>query len=408
MRFTIVAVSLLFCASLLGSAVDADVIHLRDGGKVAGRVLEYVNQQLRIELPNGKVVIRKLSDVDRIEFGDQPSERELAIKAELDEAIKNVAPSTKPGIAVYLDTEDPHAGNAVDYRCYYSGSGYNGTKSVPLRRAFVQLERRPGERRIELDPGPPYKVVIRDVTFKPGEIVNLGRIMLEKQEYEGTASIQGIVKDSIGNPIQGAKITAGEREVVSDAKGGYRLDGFELEKVLIQAEAKGFRGRSAKVSIRYMRNREIKQDLMMFRPRRVKLRYVISEKGDNSFAGPAVQKGSVDIVVDSLQTKFSDYHYSSESFQEFVADSGLYLQFGYGMRLGGRRGPILFQESAVDFDSVKSVGQIDMHQQSCPLLEEGGLVLIRGFNDTHLKVAPFCVKVLVEEISLHPIDVEDE
>ena len=413
MRLTIVAFSLLVCGSLLRSPVDADLIQLRDSEEVLGRVLEYVNQELRIELPDGKVIIRKLSDVERIEFGEQPTERELAIEAELEEAIKNVRPSPKASVVMYIDTEDPEAEiakNEVEYKCYSEGGGYSGGKKVSLRCASVKQER-PGVRRIELDPGPPYRVFIRHVTLNPSEVVNLGRIVLEKLEYEGTASIQGIVKDTFGNPIPGAKITAGQREVVSDEKGGYRLDGFELEKVLIQAQAKGFRGGTAKVSIRDMRNRKINQDLTMFRPRRVKLRYVISNKGDNSFEGPEVEEGAIELVVDSVRTDLSDYHYDSESFREFAADTGLKLQIEQGkIKLGSVRCTMLYQESAagLDFDSVKSMGQIDMNQQFCPLLDEGGFVLMQALKPTFTEGARYCVKILVEEISLAPVDVEDK
>ena len=45
--------------------------------------------------------------------------------------------------------------------------------------------------------------------------------------------------------------------------------------------------------------------------------------------------------------------------------------------------------------------------QMCPALEEGELVLIRGFDEQY-SVSPGCVKVLVEEISLHSTDVEDK
>jgi len=158
MRLTIVAAGFLVCASLVCSPTAADVIHLGNGKKVDGRVVEYVDQHLRIELPDGKIIIRKITEIERIEFVDPRSVKEEAEKehAEIDsklekaigEAKKLLDEQKKPpkagvkkrlkaGIAMYLYTDDPDAvipRNEVGYK-FYTRGGYSGLKRVPLRRA---------------------------------------------------------------------------------------------------------------------------------------------------------------------------------------------------------------------------------------------------------------------------------
>lgn len=437
MRMTIVASSFLVCVSLVCSPTTADVIHLRDGDPIEGQVTEYVDQHLRIELPDGKVVLRKVTEVERIQFddsraskGSEPAVPSPEIQKLLEEAIKEAKPSleakTRPtgGVAMYLDTKDPDAripDNEVEYRCY-SGGGYSGIRRSPLRKAFVQHEsvRATGVVRIQLDPGPPYKIVNRHVTLKPGEFINLGRVMLEKQDYEGTASIIGTVRDSLGEPLSGVRVTANGRESVSDSSGRYFLDGFELEEVSIQAHARGYRGGTARVSIRDMEKREIKQDLAMFLPRKVKLRYVISAKDKSSFVGAGVEEGSIDLTVESLRGELSRYHHKSDSFRKFTADTRLNLRFDKGrLTLDCGMCPVFFQTSAggIEFDEVESMGRVDINQQQCPPLTKGKFVLMRGFQDPpkgapagipRRVISPYCVKVLVEDISIQHPEVEDE
>ena len=421
MRLSIFIVGFLLSALLVSLPSSADTIVLRSGEKVEGRLAEYVDQQLRIEMPDGKVITHKMIEVERIEFPETPTAAALAIQAKIEKAIEEAKPEIvaqkrpRSGVAMYLDTAEPGAevaDNKVNYKCY-RGYGYSGNVSVPLREAFVRREySRDGDRRIELDPGPPFKVVIRHVTLKEGEVTNLGHILLERQEFEGTASIMGTVRDHNGALIPGATVTAGDQEVVSDEKGRYRLDGFELENVSITTKASGYRGEKARVSIRDMSNREIEQELKMFRPRRMKLRYVISAKDDSSFVGPDVEKGSIDVVIESSQTRLKQYHFDSDSFRKFVADTGLSLGFYQGqVRLNGYRGPVCYRKSASgsDFDEIESMGDFDYNEQRCPLLEEGNFVLMRGFGDTPgSKVSPYCVKILFEEYSLEPTDVEAE
>ena len=73
-------------------------------------------------------------------------------------------------------------------------------------------------------------------------------------------------------------------------------------------------------------------------------------------------------------------------------------------------GPIFYQQSATGskFDAIKSMEPVDINLQRCPALEEGQFVLIRGFDENYGKVSPYCVKVLVEEISLASTVLEKE
>lgn len=421
MRLSIFIVGFLLFAMLVCLPSEADTICLRNGEKVEGRLVEYVDQQLRIEMPDGELIIHKMIEVERIEFPETPTAAALAIQSKIEKAIEEAKPGivaqkrAKSGVAMYLDTAEPDAeipGNKVNYKCYRN-HGYSGNVSVPLRQAFVRRESfREGDYRIELDPGPPFKVFIRHVKLKEGEVFNLGHVLLERQEYEGTASIMGIVCDHNGAFIPGATVIAGDQEVVSDEKGRYRLDGFELENVSIKTKAKGYRSKAVRVAIRDMSNREIEQKLTMFRPRRVKLKYVISAKDDDSFAGPGVEEGAIDLVLESNTTRLSQYHYSSESFRKFVADTGLGLYFQQGqIKLASYRGPVCFRESGSgsDFEEIESMGDFDINQQICPLLAEGEFVLIRGSDDSPgMSLSPYCVKIRFEEYSFEPTDVDAE
>ncbi len=372
-------------------------------------------------MPDGELIIHKMIEVERIEFPETPTAAALAIQSKIEKAIEEAKPEivaqkrAKTGVAMYLDTAEPDAevpDSKVNYKCYL-GYGYSGSVSVPLRKAFVRREYwREGDHRIELDPGPPYKVVIRHVTLKEGEVFDLGRILLERQEYEGTASIMGTVVDNNGAFIPGAKVTAGDQEVVSDEKGRYRLDGFELENVSITTKAKGYRSDTVRVVIRDMSNREIEKKLRMFRPRRLKLKYAISAKDDDSFVGPGVEEGAIDLVLESNQTRLSQYHFRSESFRKFVADTDLELYFQQGqIKLFSCGGPVCFRESGSgsDFDEIESMGDFNNNLQNCPLLGEGEFVLIRGFDDSPVfSLSPYCVKIRYEEYSFEPTDVDAE
>ena len=269
MRLTMVAVCFLVLASHLSSSAAADVIHLRDGKQVNGRVLEYVDQQIRIETPDGKVITHKMTDVLRIKFARVSKNTEPAVDMlEIDTAIENKIKEVKPSLAaqpgtalvvMYMDATGADAkvpNIGVNYKCYFS-SGYSGNRQSPVGRAVVQRERvsKSREVRIQLDPGPAYKMVNRHVTLEPGKIVNLGYIKLEKKQFEGTASIRGFVRDAFGKPISGVKVTAGDQEVVSFDDGSYQLDGFKLEEVLIKTEIEGYhQERTTRVTIRDMKN----------------------------------------------------------------------------------------------------------------------------------------------------------
>lgn len=341
---------------------------------------------------------------------ETPAHVKQAIAAAIDRAERQKNPRNTPRaiIAGFVDTEDAGGTterNEVEYRCY-RGGGYSGVRRVPLRQAWTEFESvsaaREGPRRIQLDPGPPYKTKQIKVNVKAGEVVNLGRVVLEKVEANGTASIYGMVKDSEGKPIPNVSITAGNRKTMSDEEGRYRLDGFGLEIVQLQASRTGFYGGSAKVSIRDMSNREIEQNLFLYRPRRVKLRYVISDKNSDSFEGPNVQEGTFVTTVGSLYKSVYDEYFSSTSFREFASDVRLRFYHRDGkVMLDNSWAPIFYQKVSpgTPFESITQVG--NFRSQSGPPLEEGLIMLIRGFRDgSQSGRSEYCVKILVEEFSV--------
>lgn len=423
MRSTIVSFCFLLLISLFCSSAVADVmdvIHLRDGNQVKGRVLEYAEQQLRIELPDGKVITHKMTEVARIKFArlskaSEPSADLLEIDTRIEKKVAEAKTliKRKPRTAMvvlYLQAEgdDPKlASSDVNYRCYFQ-AGYSGNRYIQLGKPIMIRESasRPRDARIQLDAGPGYKILNRNLTLEPGKVYNLGRIKFEKKKFEGTASIKGFVRDSFGKPLSGVTVTAGNQEVETDDNGSYQLDGFKLEDVSIKAEAKGYHQEiTSRVSIRNMDNRMIKKDLVMFQPRRVKLRYVISAKDNNFLEGLEVEKGSINVLVDSSQTDFSKFHHDSKNFSQFAKDVGLGLAFkGGNLRIANFRGPIFYQQSAGEtkFDEVESVGEVDINSQICPALEEGKFVLIRGFSKQPgiRGVSPYCVKILTEKITV--------
>ena len=72
---SMIAISFLVCSLLVCSPTNADVIHLGNGKKIDGRVVEYVDQHLRIELPDGKVIIRKINEQSWRQYADVPGAR---------------------------------------------------------------------------------------------------------------------------------------------------------------------------------------------------------------------------------------------------------------------------------------------------------------------------------------------
>ncbi|MCD0463653.1 carboxypeptidase-like regulatory domain-containing protein [Roseiconus lacunae] len=399
----------------------ADEIVFKSGQTMNATVVKYSNGTVTIQKSDGSEINGPISRVESIRFGDSKAsgsdhgdDTPRAVKRDILAAIANykgqIDQSKRPGaiVAMYLDTEDRGGKterNRVEYRCY-RGGGYSGIRSAPLRQAwttfeFISSPEREGPRRIQLDPGPPYKTKQIDVNVKSGEVTNLGRIVFEKVQADGTASIFGIVKGADGKAMPNVSVTAGSQRTITDSNGKYQLDGFGLENVSLKASQPGLYGGDGKVSIRDMSRREIEQDLILFRPMRIKFRYVISDKKSTSFEGNNVQEGSFVVTADSVFKQLSEEYFSSPSFREFAKDVGLrFSHYSGRLAIDNFMAPIYYQvaDSNIPFESIQGVGNFS--SQHGPALEQGETILIRGFRDNSRSgVSDYCVKLLVEEMT---------
>lgn len=333
------------------------------------------------------------------------------IAAAIAQAQQGLGRTRRPAaiVAMYLDTEDPSDSllqGQVIYKCYID-AGYSGIMQVPLRQAWTRVENvspgRSNNRRIELDPGPPYEIVTRNVVLAEGGVANLGRIILQEVKAEGTARIFGTVKDSNGKAMPDVLVTGGTKQTRTDAAGGYLLDGFGLGFVSLTASSSGYFGGAARVSIRNMDKREIVQDLILFRPLHVKLKYVISSEKSDLVSGPGVEEGTLDVTVDEMQIDLSKTLYPSKYFNDFAAQTQLYLTLRTGkLTLANFHAPIFFREVApgTAFQAIREVGEISFNSQSCPPLKKGSVLLVRGFEKRPGRggVSDHCLKIMVEEL----------
>ncbi|TWT97705.1 hypothetical protein Pla108_18570 [Botrimarina colliarenosi] len=415
-----------FLVLLLATGATADVIYLADGRTLRGEVTEYVNGVIRLHVVGGDDSVVALNLITRIEFApavppdDQtliipppPAYEEVlqALIEKTEERLKQKGADTREAaIVLYLDTglgEPASHPENIDIRCY-RGLGYSGgqraTADAPWLHFESVREREDGVRRLEIDPGPPYAVINRSVTLVPGKIANLGRIVLQKVKADGTVTLTGYVRDGAGVPVEGALVSADARRTHSDADGFYQLEGFGLEVVNLSVRKRGFVGGSSRVSIRDTEKKEIACDLSVFRPRRLKLSYVISAEGSDIFEGPGVETGTIERVVDSSRIPLDETIYSSASFQRFAKEAHLYLGVKDGaVTIGNSHAPIFYQlaEPEVRFADIKELGELPMSAQRCPPLSEGAVIVARGNHPQFGRgISPFCVKFLVEELSM--------
>ncbi|MCL1857548.1 MAG: carboxypeptidase-like regulatory domain-containing protein, partial [Kiritimatiellaeota bacterium] len=102
-----------------------------------------------------------------------------------------------------------------------------------------------------LDAGPPYDPLVVPVELKTRERVNLGRLVIKKTVYEGTAAIVGTVTDGVtGHPVTNATVTALDKKCVTDEHGGYRLDGFIPSVISLAVSSPGYVGRGVDAALR--------------------------------------------------------------------------------------------------------------------------------------------------------------
>lgn len=317
-------------------------------------------------------------------------------------------------IALYLDTKGgldttviPDYRNGgrdttmlAEYRCYLPYGGYTGGPMIPLGVPWIKWERVGPERfrkLIVIDPGPPYKNVEKTVTLIPGEVTNLGRIVLEKVKAKGTASIEGTVKDKNGTPLEGVTITSCKPEVMTGADGAYRIDGLGLEVCDLTANKEGYIPTRQRVSVRNMDRRMIEQDLVLSPNMKIRMRYVISPLEQDDFHDPQAAEGTVELLVDQNHIRLEIETLKDKELAGFADKVGLNFQItGDELRLRQYYAPIFYKryrDSAEGFGTIKSVGDLDQNSQRCPPIHEGDIILINGG-----KISPYTVKILFEQV----------
>jgi hypothetical protein len=324
-----------------------------------------------------------------------------AIKWELNEK-NDQAQEDKVLVALYLDTEDgSDSMTKAEYRCYSVGrGGYSGIKSVPYKTPWLTWERvrtNDFKKEIVIDPGPPYRNATIIVNLIPGEVTNLGRIVLEKVKAEGTASISGIIKDERGRLLEGVTVSSEKGDTTTDSEGYYRIEGLSLEVCNMEVTKKGYIPNSSKVSIRDMDKRIIQQDFVLSFPRRVKFRYVISPEGKDDFNAIDATGGTAEFYVNKKYFPIVVDHSQSDDFRRFVDKTRLNFRVnGNKLTLNNSYAPIFYESvnsSRTEFESVKSVGPLQYNSQHCPEIHESDIILINGG-----RVSDYTIKILFEEI----------
>lgn len=456
MKFS-VPVLLLF-PLIFASMLPADEIVFKSGKKIEGKVLEYKNGRIKIRNTEGKEIVGDIDKIESMQFDsgspetvasskeskpdkgadnkDNKSNKagkpagmpaaipndpniglaQTSIEKQLATIIANTEKTLPPNysaFAIYLDTDDPRVkipqGSRIEYKCYGTGGGYSGSDSIPLRQAwtrneFMRAGSDNGSRRVEIDPGPPFETINLTGVLEPGKVTNLGRVVLKKVVFEGTASISGIVTGEDGKPIEGALVSDGKRSTKTDKQGEYKFDGYELERVQLKVTKSGYFGAMDYeniVSVRNMDERMITRNLKLFKAKRLKLKYVISDEDSNSFEGPGVENGTIELLVNSSRFNLQGQKFTSNNFSRLVdnfrssiayqRDAWVITCFYHPMFVRGA-------DASDSFESIKSVNDFGYGHTQCPPLTEGQVILIRGFPKTGEKgVSRYCVKILVEE-----------
>jgi hypothetical protein len=308
-------------------------------------------------------------------------------------------------VALYLDTgkiED--STKTAEYRCYslsYGGrGGYSGIKTVPFGTPWSTWENIRSndlKKEIVIDPGPPYKSFTKVVNLMPGEVTNLGRIVLEKVEAEGTVSISGTIKNENGEPLEGVEVSSAKGVAVTDSRGHYRIDGFGLDVYDLTVVKNGYIPGGMRISIRDMDNRIIEKDFVLSLPRKVRLRYVISPKEKNDFNAPEATAGTATFSVDKTFLPFPVEQIESSDFRQFINQVRMNVRLSNGgLTLSDSYAPIFYERlrsAYVDFEAISGVGNLDYNAQHCPPIEQGDIILIDGG-----KISDYVVKILFEEI----------
>jgi len=336
--------------------------------------------------------------------------REQAVLKQLDVAIgwelnqeDTSLQKDKVLVALFLDTEEiENSTKKAEYRCYGVGrSGYSGIKRIPYGTPWLIWERvRTNDfgKRIVIDPGPPYKNITKIVNLMPGEVTNLGRIVLEKVKAEGTASISGIIKDEDGQPLEGVEVSSQKEDTTTNSEGFYRIDGFGLEVCDLKVTKKGYIPNSAKVSIRNMDKRVIEQDFILCLPRRVRFRYTISPPDKDDFSAPEATTGTASFFIEKKYSPVPADEIENDNFRRFINKVQLNFRVDKsGLSLNNSYAPIFYERLRsyhTEFDSINKVGPLGYsYPQSCREIQEGDIILIDG-----AKISEYKVKIHIEEL----------
>ena len=306
-------------------------------------------------------------------------------------------------VALYLDTEEIEGSTkSAEYRCCSVGrGGCSGFGRIPFRAPWITWERlRSNDLRKEIviDPGPPYKNVTKIVNLIPGEVNNLGRIVLEKVEAEGTASISGIIKNEDGESLEGVKVSSKKGITTTNSEGYYHIDGFGLEVFDLEVTKEGYIPNNTKVSIRDMDRRIIEQNFVMPFPRRTKLRYAISPKEKDDFSDPEATGGTASFFIGEKYFLIPADQIENNNFRRFINKVRLCFRVNNGkLTLSNSYAPIFYERLrssfSKEFEAINSVGPLNYNSQRCPAIQEGDIILINGG-----KVSDYTVKILFEEI----------
>lgn len=308
-------------------------------------------------------------------------------------------------VALYLDSEEIEDSTAeAEYRCYSRSpgrGGYSGSRRIPYGAPWVTWERfRSNDLRKEIviDPGPPYKNFTKIVNLIPGEVTNLGRIVLEKVEAEGTASVSGTIKGEDGEPLEGVEVSSTKGNATTNSEGYYRIDGFGLEVVDLEVTKNGYMPGKAKVSIRDMDRRIIEQDFALPFPRKVGLRYMISPGETDDFNSPQASGGTATFFIDKKYFPIPADQIKNNDFRRFINKVHLNFRVHHGkLILDNSYAPIFYERLlssfSKEFESINSVGHLNHGSQRCPAIEEGDIILINGG-----KVSDYTVKILFEKM----------
>ena len=331
-------------------------------------------------------------------------DKESIIQKQLEEVIDREITKQKGAlVALYLDAEDiANVTGEAEYRCYSDPGrrgSYSGIWRVPYRTPWTRWERVPysTKREIVIDPGPPHKTFTKVVTLIPGEATNLGHIVLEKVKAEGTASISGTIRDEEGRPLEGVKISSKKGVAATDAEGLYRIDGFGLEVCELEATKGGYIPYPAKVSIRNMDERMIRQDFVLSYPRKVGFRYAISPKEKDDFGDPNATSGAAEFLVDRKYFPLSPDQFKNEDFRNFVGR--VHLNFRVNddkLTLDNSYAPIFYKSvssSSTEFEAINHVAAMGFKSQRCPAIRGGDIILIDGG-----KISEYTLKILFEKV----------